>query len=288
MSVRLRHTVVPLAAAVLALAVGGCAGDAPSSEHTLTAPAGAATTAARITGFTPREAGTLTVGTELPNRPWINATSVQDITDDGYETELVNAIASKLGLRKVRWVNFPFDGMVTGAPCPCDVAVDSVTILPARAKVVDFTAPYYTAKGGLLVRKGTPPITDLARARTLQYGAATNTTGLFFLQDTLRPAKTPRVYDTDQEVLLALRAGQIDAASMDLTDVVGAVRRDKQFAVGAQVDSGEQYGAVLPKGSSDTAPVSRAIRELQAEGVLDRLRRKYVERPAGLPVLPVR
>jgi polar amino acid transport system substrate-binding protein len=278
--------IAPTAALLLLVAalLAGCAGDAPSGEHTVAA-ATAAETTSHVTGFTPRTPGVLTVGTELPNRPFVNADKIAEIDKDGYEVELANALARSFGLQKVKWVNFPFDGIVTGAACPCDLYLGDVGILPERRKVVDFSSAYYTAELGFLVRKDEPPIASIEAARALQFGAATNTSGLVFLQETLKPKRQVRVYDTDPALFLAVSAGHIDAAVTTLTDVAEAAKHDPDLRVGAAVTTGTDVGAVLAKGSANTAPVSKAIDELRAQGLLEQLRRRYLPRPAGIQTL---
>ena len=53
--------------------------------------------------------------------------------------------------------------------------------------------PYYTVNQGVLVNKGST-VRTRAQARGLQWGAAKNSSGLFYLQNTLKPTKPPRIY----------------------------------------------------------------------------------------------
>ena len=71
-----------------------------------------------------------------------------------------------------------------------------MTILPGRARFVDFSVPYYSSTQGVLVATDiTGPVT-LARLRKLQVCAKQVTTGFQYVQD-VHPAgrADPRVRD---------------------------------------------------------------------------------------------
>ena len=48
---------------------------------------------------------------------------------------------------------------------------------------------------------------------------------------------------------------------------------------------GDQWGALLAKGSSLTACVSRAVEELQSSGELEKLNQQWMSKAAGAPEL---
>jgi polar amino acid transport system substrate-binding protein len=150
-----------LLALALTLLLAACGGGGDQRS----AGAGAAPGA---DGFRTRTPGVLTVGTELPNPPFVLGDDL-DHLKGGFEVDMVNEIAKRLGVPKVEWVGFPFTKLVAGARCPCDFAVNGVSILPDRRQRVDFSSPYFTANQGVLVRKGTT-VNAMADARQLHFG----------------------------------------------------------------------------------------------------------------------
>jgi polar amino acid transport system substrate-binding protein len=150
-----------LLALALALLLAACGGGGDQRS----AGAGAAPGA---DGFRTRTPGVLTVGTELPNPPFVLGDDL-DHLKGGFEVDMVNEIAKRLGVPKVEWVGFPFTKLVAGARCPCDFAVNGVSILPDRRQRVDFSSPYFTANQEVLVRKGTT-VNAMADARQLHFG----------------------------------------------------------------------------------------------------------------------
>jgi polar amino acid transport system substrate-binding protein len=269
-----------LAAVAAAFVVAGCGSDSSSS-----APAATSTTKAVVAGFTTREAGVLTVGTQLPNPPFIvGANKISEISDQGYEVEMVNEIAKRLGGLEVKWVNFPFNGLVAGAPCPCDFAVNGVTIYPDRKEKVDFSAGYFKSNQGILAKKGVTA-TDLTSAKDLQYGVAQDTSGLFYLENTLKPTKKPRIYPTTVAMFLALRAGQVDAVLSDVPIVQDGAKKNTGASVIGQFETGEDYGAVLKKGSPNTPLLSKVITGMQKDKFIPGLLQKYFPTQVNIPVI---
>jgi polar amino acid transport system substrate-binding protein len=124
-------------------------------------------------------------------------------------------------------------------------------------------------------------------AKKLRWGAQTNTTGASYIADTIKPTREANVYNTTVAAFAALNAGQIDAVLLDTPIVLGAVKANqiKDGAVVGQFKTGEQYGAVLNKGSPNLDAINKVIDTLKSEGFLDQLFKKYFADPADVPVI---
>ena len=233
--------------------------------------------------FRTRTPGVLTVGTELPNPPFVLGDDL-DHLKGGFEVDMVDAIAHRLGVKRVQWVSFPFTKLVDGDPCPCDFDVNGVSILPDRQQRVDFSSPYFTANQGVLVRKGTA-VTGVADARRLRFGVQEATSGAAYLDKVLKPIRPPRTFGSTTAAFAALRAGRVDAVMSDVPIVVDAAAKYPGLTVVGQFKTDEQYGAVLAKGSPNTRPLSEVIDQLRDEGVLDQLFLKYFPEQVNIPSL---
>jgi polar amino acid transport system substrate-binding protein len=230
--------------------------------------------------------GTLTVGTELPAPPFWIGNSYDSLTG-GFEVDLSKEIAKRLNLGKVKFVEMPFGGLVAGQRCKCDIDFSQVTITEDRAKVVDFTDPYFDADQGVLAKKGTK-VASVDDAKKLRWGAQINTTGLDYLKKTIKPSSEPKVYQTVVDAFTALNAGQIDAVMLDTPIVLGAVKAGQvpNGEVVAQFKTGEQYGGVLKKGSENRQAFNQVIATLKSEGFLSGLLKKYFGGdPADVPFI---
>jgi polar amino acid transport system substrate-binding protein len=262
---------------LVALAAAGCGGDEEEP-----AGAGGAEPAA-LTGLV--SDGVLTVGTELPAPPfWIGED--YDALTGGFEVDLAKEIAKRLNLASVKFVEMPFTGLVAGQQCPCDINFSQVTITEERARVVDFSEPYFDSNQGVLVRKGTT-VASLADAKNLKWGAQLNTTGAAYINDTIQPTTEARVYDRTVDAFTALNAGQIQAILLDTPIVLGAVEEGqiKDGEVVAQFQTGERYGAVLNKGSPNLQAFNQVIQALKSEGFVEGLFKKYFAEQAAVPVI---
>ena len=117
--------------------------------------------------------GVLTAAIELGNPGFAEGTLR---TAHGFDVDVAKALARRMGLR-ARLVNYPFGRLFLPGAKPYDVALEFVTILPGRARFVDFSVPYYSSTQGVLVASDiTGPVT-LARLRKLQVCAKQVTTG---------------------------------------------------------------------------------------------------------------
>src|SRR5437870_7566565 len=107
----------------------------------LGAPAGAA------------KKGPLKVATSLPAPGFWNG-DTPDSIDGGFEWGIATELADRLGYDGFKLKNVSFDGLVAGKVKGFDVAFSQVTITKDRAKVVDFTVPYFSSDLGILVKTG--------------------------------------------------------------------------------------------------------------------------------------
>jgi len=261
---------------LFALGLAGCGGDEPTDT-------GAQSGGTEVSGLITD--GTLTVGTELPAPPfWIG--DDYDSLTGGFEVDLAKEIAKRLNLATTKFVEMPFTGLVAGQQCDCDINFSQVTITPDRAKVVQFTEPYFDANQGILVKKGTT-VASLEQAKGLQWGGQVNTTGVAYINDTIKPTKEARLFDRTVDAFAALSAGQIQAVLLDTPIVLGAVK-EKQVPDGevvGQFKTGEQYGAVVNKGSPNLNAFNQVIKTLKSEGFIDQLLQKYFSDQVSVPVI---
>lgn len=246
--------------------------------------AGAGTTAPPT-----KKPGVLIVGFDLPAPGFWNgrATGTTIKNPSGFEYAISQRIAKALGIKRVKYLRSPFGGLFSPAPKKYDFALEEVTITTARARVVGFSAPYFDANQGVLIRKGLARPRSIADLKKLQLCAQKDTTGLALIQHKLRPAKKPLVYSASSTAAFdAVQAGRCDALILDVP-IVGAQSKKKPGAYGgvaAQIVTGEHYGAVMDKGSKLKPFIDRAIRKMRADGTIKRLQQRWIP-PANPPIL---
>ncbi len=244
-----------------------------------------------------RTLGMLTLATSQPAyEPWVVGND--PASGKGYESAVATAAAARMGYTRdhVRWVRADFNAAIAVGPKAFDADVNQFSITAARAKVVDFSAPYYDVtqavvyldkdtRAAAAAKTGT-----VAGLRGLKLGAQVGTTSYDAITSQLRPTTGPAAYPSNDNAVQGLKAGQIDALVVDLptalyltsAELTGAAIAGQLPAAGGTV---EQFGMLLPKGSPVTACLSRAVSGLAADGTLKRLEKTWLTRSAGAPVL---
>ena len=225
------------------------------------------------------KAGTLTVGMAPPAVGFVVGTIQGNKINNpkGFEIDLANAIAAKLGITKIEWVNVPWAGLFRPGPKNFDFTFEEATITAQREKTIDFSVPYFIANQGVLLKNGLSAPKSLADVKKLQLCTQTATTGLDWVQTKLRPAKQPQIYQTTSAAFTAVQVGRCDAFIMDIP-IVASQKKLKPSAYGpiaGQIDTNENYGAVLASGSKLKSLVNQAISALTADGTIGKLQKKW-------------
>ena len=238
--------------------------------------------------FTPVNAGQLTVQVNLPSNPGWNNGDTQDQIKDGYEYCLGANIAHRAGLDSVKIVNVAWDALVAGRTKDFDIALSQISITEPRKKVVDFSTPYFNADFGILVKKGT--VVDPDSIKKMRIGVQQATTAADFVTKKLQPADV-KVFPDTASMVTALRAGQVDAAGNDTTALLGwAKRSNGALEVAGQYSTGETYGGIYPKGSTNAEKINKIIKMLLEDGTVTSLSAKYLTPvfgvdPASVPYI---
>jgi polar amino acid transport system substrate-binding protein len=224
--------------------------------------------------FTPAKAGQLTVEVNLPAPGWWNGDTPETIAD-GFEYCMAANIAHRAGFDKVAVVNVGWDALVAGQTRGYDLALSQASITDERKKVVDFSVPYFNSDIGILVKKGAK--IDGSSIKNAAIGVQESTTGADFVQQKLKPSKPVKVFPDTPSMFTALQAGQIDVAMTDTAIVLGQASASQGlFVVVGQYNTGEVYGGIYPKGSTNGATLDKIITALKDDGTLAKLTEKYL------------
>ncbi len=281
--------------AALLLAVTACGGGSGTSggEETGSSEEGSTATAAACTpeSMETQSAGTLTVATDKPAYPPYFEDD-EPANGEGFESAVAYAIAKQLGYAPtdVKWTVEPFNASFAPGKKSFDFDVNEISITPAREKAVDFSAPYYTANQAVVALKDSDAAKaeSLAELKSADLGVQVGTTSLEAVEDVIEPDSKPEVFNSSNDVLQALKNGQIDAVVVDLPTALylTAVQVPAATVVGQfAAPGGDQWGALLAKDSPLTTCVSQAIEELEESGELEKVTNRWMSQAAGAPEL---
>ena len=283
------------ATALLAIAAAGCGGGSKKS-------AASTTSGCSVDQLNLVHKGQLTIGTDNPAYPpWFGGTpakgskwKISDPTSGkGFESAVAFAVAKQLGFGKsdVVWTYVPFTRSYAPGKKSFDFDINEISFTPARAKVVEFSNSYYDVNQAVVVNKGTKAAAVRSRAglRALRLGVQLGTTSYDAIKNDIKPSSQPRVYDTNDKAVFALKSKQIDGLVVDLPTAfyVTAVQVPNGKIIGQlpTKPGGERFGMVLQKGSPLTACVNRALAKLKANGTLKRIQATWLSKVVGVPVL---
>jgi polar amino acid transport system substrate-binding protein len=210
----------------------------------------------------------------------------------GYESAVAYAVATQLGFTKaqVKWSAVPFNNSFRPGKKPFDFYMAQVSFAPERANNVSFSNAYYFVNQAVVANAGTPisRVRTVAGLRPYKLGAQVGTTSYNYITRFIRPSQSPAVYDSNNDAISALKAGQIDGIVVDLPTAfyVVAVQLDDGTIVGKLPQRGarERFGMVFEKGNPLVRCVNRALNRLWANGTIRRIQQTYLAR-AGAPDL---
>lgn len=283
--IRNRTLVASAAVALLGVGLLGCSSDdggGPGGDGDATGDFGECT----ITGeagsidFKPATEGTLTAATELPFNGWWNGPDPESI-NGGFEYCLAANVAHRAGLKSVTVQNNSWDQLISGVRTDYDLGMAAITITDERKQVFDFSDPYFTSNLGVAIRKDDDVTAE--NIRTKRVGVLQGNLGAQFATDTLKPEGGPQLFQSDQDMFTALKAGQVDAVITDTTlTLTNVAAANGELVVTAQYELDQNYGMIIPKGGPNVDAINAAIADMKEKGTIDALSKQFLEPLYGM------
>ena len=272
-----------LAALVLA-SLTACSGGTTTTAvpgATSSAPAGTSapvSTAAPAADYKLTTAGALTICSDIPYKPFEfeDASSASGYT--GFDIEIVDAIAKKLGLT-LKVVVTNFDALQSGTALEansCDFAASAMTITEERKQNLDFADGYYDSLQSLLVKTSTG-IPNLAGTAGKRIGLQKGSTGKLYATENAPEGATLVDFADDGKMWIALQAGQVDGLLQDLPVNHQHEVDDPDYKIVETYNTEEQYGFAFAKGKKPEllAAVNAELKAMRADGSYDTIYKKY-------------
>lgn len=222
------------------------------------------------------KSGVLTVGSCLDYAPF---EYYQGQQLKGFDVELVDAIASNLGLQ-VQWVKSNFDTIFTALDADkFDLVAAASSITSKRLQVVNFTDPYYDSLIGLTVNVTKTP--DIKSVDDLKpgdiVGAQKGTTNLDYALKNLEPRGVGvKTFTAAPDAYTDLEAGNIQAVVDDAPAAQAQLAARPGLQIMQEIQTGEQYGMAVPKDNPDLlAAVNQALSAVISDGTYATIFNKY-------------
>ena len=232
-----------------ATAMGACGDDEERAGSAATATTAAQTFAAGTTMKKLQDAGEITVGVKFDVPPF----GFKDTSGEvqGFDIDLAKAIADELGVTP-KYIEALSDNRIAFLKDgTADLILSTMTITAERDEEIDFSEPYFIAKGRILVKKDNTDIKGIDDLAGKNVCTALGST----YEETLKkqaPKAKLRLVDAYSECLELIQNGGVDAVSTDDVILTGMIRQDDELMLVDDKElTTEPYGAGIKEG--DTA-----------------------------------
>lgn len=222
-----------------------------------------------------KKAGVLRVAAFDGNPPfgYVDAASKKIV---GLDIDYANELGKKLGVKVEIVPTNPANRIPLLSSNKVDLVFANFTITEDRAKVIDFSIPYFASGQQFLAKKGVLKNAD--GIKDIRVGTDKGTT----METTLRekyPDTKVVLYDDTPLGLAALRNGNIQAFSQDgskLTAILASLPDKDKYEIPAFAISEEYEGVGVPKGETRlVAFLNDWLRDLEKTGTAQQIYDKW-------------
>jgi len=277
--VKLWRTLLALAFAIAALAVAAC-GDDDDDDGGGDGGGGGAQTAevkqfpAGSTMGKIQDRGEITIGVKFDVPPF-GFKNPQSGEVEGFDVELGKIVAEELGVEP-KFVEAISDNRIPFLQQgETDLILSTMTINQERDTEIEFSEPYYIARGRILV----PGDSDIKGIEDLAGKRVCTALGSTY-EETLReqaPDADLKLVDTYSECLELLQNGAIDAISTDDVILTGMIIQDDTLKMVGDELTTEPYGAGIKEGEKEFQKfVSDAFAAAEQDGRWEDLYQEWV------------
>jgi polar amino acid transport system substrate-binding protein len=216
--------------------------------------------------------GVLSIGMEIGYPPF-EYYDVDGKTPIGFDVEMANALAAKLGL-KTEFIDTAWDGIFAGvATNKYDCVISAATITDERKVAYDFTRPYIgNAQAIVLLKNSAIKIQKPEDLTGLRVTFQAETTSDIYVTKLIEEGLKTNVFEYDKVMNCfdELKLGRVDAIVCDSLVAVNYVApADSPFVIVWQGTSDEEFGICLKKGNTALLnALNNALDELFADGVM--------------------
>jgi ABC-type amino acid transport substrate-binding protein len=254
---------------LVALATG-CGGD-DEEQQPAAQEFAAGTTMAKL-----QQKGEITVGVKFDVPPF-GFKNPQTGDVEGFDVDVGRAVADELGV-KPKFIEAISDNRIPFLQQgTVDLILSTMTINAERDQEIDFSEPYYVARGSILVPKDSPikGIDDLAGRRVCTALGST-------YEATLRekaPKSERKLVDSYSECFELIQNKAVHAISTDDVILAGMIIQDPNLKLVGGALTTEPYGAGIKEGDMEFQRfVSGVIAKMKSDRRWARLYDKWVGR----------
>jgi arginine/lysine/histidine transporter system substrate-binding protein len=229
----------------------------------------------KASGVETKTGKVLTVGTSADFPPFETRDTSGNIV--GFDIDLGNYIAKKLGY-KLEIKDMNFDGLIGALQTKrVDMVLAGMSATEKRKKNVDFSIPYNHSGEMFITTKGSSvkSVDDL-KGKTIgvQLGSIQDE-GAQKLQKTI-PFQVQKM-DNSTTLIQDLLSNRIQVAYLDKSVAEGYIKKQGLTGFDDPTSSSPGMAAAFPKGSSLAKDVNKVLKQMQENGKLEELKKKWIK-----------
>lgn len=193
----------------------------------------------------------------------------------GFDIDVCKEVAQRLGV-KFKPVPNEWSGIVEGLRSGVyDAILGSMAVTEERKQVVDFSIPYYYSGAQVLVR-GDSPYKGIEELKGKKVGLVTGTT---FEKDAEKINADVKLYKDDNQTLMELQNGNIDAVITDRVVGINAINKGdfKIRLLRSPLRSEDIAVAFRQEDDSLREAVNDILQQMHDDGTLSEISKKWLQ-----------
>ena len=192
----------------------------------------------------------------------------------GFEFDLANALAAKLGV-KAKMVQNQWDQLIPALQRGnFDIILNGLEITMENRQRIAMSEPYYVYAQQIVTLAKTAGMAKLEDLKGKRVGVLSSTVAQRLVTGLGRT--DVRIYPGNVESFRDLKADRIDAVVLDLPIAIFYARPDPDLKLSGPPFAPGYYGiGILPEDTTLLAALNVAIAQLSQDGTLERIYRKY-------------
>lgn len=222
---------------------------------------------------TVKSQGKILIGTEGTYAPFTFHDKDGKLT--GFDVDIAGEVAKRLGV-KAEFVETKWDGMFAGLDSKrFDMIANEVGIRPDRQEKYDFSDPYISSRGVLVVAKDNNSITKFEDLKGKKAAQSLTSNYADIAKNNGAEIVSSEGFNQSIDLLLAKRADATINDSLSYYDLLKQ-KPDVAVKIAAQQSNASSSGIMFRKDNKElVAAVNKALADMKADGTYETISKKW-------------
>jgi len=197
---------------------------------------------------------------------------------EGFDIELIEAVAKELGANKVEYVDTDFKGLIPGLLAKkYDVITSAMYITDERKQTINFSDSYFPGGLSIMVKKDNDTIKGIDDLKGKKVSVQIGTKSATYLEDKYKEITLVKV-ETNNAMFLELETGKVQGVVTGLPAAKIYAKTTGNVKVLPETLTQEFYGYGLRKDDEELAKaINAALKKLKDNGTYDQLVKKWFD-----------